>query len=254
MTATACHGNEAPTAASSPASSVPFLFLVPDSSPATAQQPARFWFSRGDLSDGAAMGQVEERFDPFVARVGGFQHNELQVDVSSGRASVSHAFEAPGDAMIAFSTVPRLVERDDDGSREQILLAQSVKCLRRVIAVGGDESPPSSALTARVGLPFEIVPVIDPLPLRAGDMLPLQVGEEEEGDAEPITVRVQRLPPGGASVIEHFRGTADDEGTVVVPIGDPGRYLIIAEHETETEGEVTRVDRATLCFDLEANR
>jgi hypothetical protein len=253
MAAMACRDDEPTPVASSPDSAPLSVFLVPEQPLAIARQPARFSFCRGDLRDGAAVGRIEDRFDTFVARVGGFQHNELSVDVVDGRAGVTHAFEVPGDAMIAFSTLPRLVERDAGERREPILLAQYVKCLLFVSADGRDRPRHSAALSARVGLPFEIVPVIDPLPLRPGEKLPLRV-RWYVGTEAPFAVRVQRSARGGAGVTDQLELSTDASGTVVVPMGDPGRYLITAERETQVPGEPTRVDRAVLCFDLGAKR
>ena len=92
-----------------------------------------------------------------------------------------------GDALVGFSTVPRAVTRRGAGGRvEEISLRHHVKTLLFVSRTGRDLPQPSAALSARIGLALEIVPLLDPLPLLPGHDLPMQVRFEGPGLAAAV--------------------------------------------------------------------
>jgi hypothetical protein len=230
----------------------PRLFLAAPSAHAALGAPVRLALRRGDLRDGAPLHRIDERFDPFVARVGGTQHNELAPDLAGGEAGVSHAFAGPGDALVGCSTLPRAVSLRG----EAVELVQHLKTLLFVSQSSRDLPAPSAALAERIGLQLELVPMIDPLPLLHGELLPMRLRFDGPGlaGAEVVVQLAPRRSP--AAVVEHFRGTTDEVGAVVMPIGDPGRYLVSAEHRVPpaTGNALPRVHRAVLTFDVGGKR
>lgn len=93
---------------------------MPEQVPAAAERRLWIHLARGDLDDGAPVAVLRERFNPFVARVGGTQHNDLEADTRGGTVGVEHRFAQLGDAMVGFSTEPRLVAWPmGDGATEE---------------------------------------------------------------------------------------------------------------------------------------
>lgn len=151
--------------------------------------------------------------------------------------------------MLGFSTSPRPVTR---GS-ERELVTHHVKVLQFVSRDGRDLPRPSAAMAHRLGLRFEIVPMIDPLPLLPGDSLPIRLRFDGPG-LEGVVVRVQLRRSDNDAVVEHFTGATDSVGAVNMTVGDPGRYLVTATHRVALAGAPDEVHVASLTFDVGVKR
>jgi hypothetical protein len=221
------------------------LFLWPAGA-ARLREPVRLELRSGDLHAAAVPAALPE-FDPLALRVGGFQDNGLAADLD-GSAGVTIAPPYAGDAMIGFSTRP--VRATWRGAPAQ--LAFHGKALLFVASRELEAPLASAALTRRIGLRLEIVPMVDPLPLLVGDSLPLQV--RFDGPSLPqAAVRVQHLRSNESPPREIALPATDEVGAVHVPIDAPGRYLVTAVHESQ--GAAGReVHVATLTFAIGGGR
>lgn len=248
-----CSGSPAEPSAEATASRVESavqpLYLIPETSPALVGRETRFTFHRGVLGANRILDRISVEFDPFMARVGGSQRNLLVADVVEGRAGVTHRFDLPGDALIGFSTRPRLVE----AGGERVLLSHHAKALQFVSRDGRDLPRTSAAMSHRLGLFFEVVPMTDPLPLLPGDSLPIRLRFNGPG-LTTVPVRVQMVPAKGGAVREHFAGKTDQVGAVHMVIGEPGRYLVTATHRIDRGAEPDEVHVASLTFQVGAKR
>jgi hypothetical protein len=221
--------------------------LRPTFARALVDHELRLELSIGDL-DGATQRAWPDRFDHFVARLGGWQ-GLLEPDDRDGTAGVSLAFTEPGDALVGYSTLPRRLGTDDDAA----IVSHHVKCMFPVRRDTAEPLPASAALSRRIGMPLELVPLIDPLTLLPGDDLPVQVRFDGPSLANaPIEVR-HRIP-GRRSPGSTFRGVTDDSGTAIVQIRGAGEHLVLASHEAQSVDGGRHIHRATLWFAIGAPR
>jgi hypothetical protein len=202
------------------------LLLLPDGPRAQVGRPFRLSFHGGGGIDGPVVTRLLDVFDPCMARVGGHQMNVLEPDVVGGQAGLTVKMPDDGNAMVGYSTKSRILQ----WRGERVRFSQHVKSLFIVARTARGVPVSSAAMSYRLGLRLEIVPMVDPVPLLPGDELPLQVrldGPELDG-AELV---FHWRPRGDdAESREVFRGRTDDAGTVVVPIRKPGRYVATVVH------------------------
>ena len=122
-----------------------------------------------------------------------------------------------------------------------------VKSLFFVAADPSEVPISSAALSYRLGLQLELVPMVDPLPLLPGDTLPIQVRYDgpELANTE-VTLAWHADRSGGLQPV--FRGTTDDVGSVDLPLAKAGHYRLTAIHEVHA-GRLVR-HHATMTFYL----
>lgn len=181
-------------------------------------------------------------FDPFALRVGGFQDNAVRVSVGDDGVGALLTPAQAGDTMVGCST--QAVRGHYRG--ELVSLVHHAKSLFFVAGDGVESPVASAALTSRMGLDLEIVPMIDPLPLLPGETLPLQVHFQGEALTDaPITVRWAAR--GGTEVAAELART-DAVGAVHVPIPAPGLCLVSVVHDRPGSGAGRTVHTASLTF------
>lgn len=239
LATTSCRESEGP-----PEAVAANLLLLPETSRAIVDRDFRLMFYDGLGADGAPLERLVDSFDPFMARVGGYQVNLLEPRIDGGAVCVDVRLPETGGSMVGFSTKPRRV-RWEDG--ETVLLSQHVKSLFPVTDSELHAPVPSAAVAYRLGLRLEIVSMLDPLPLLPRDQLPLQVrfdGPELAG----AEVEVRLSPRGGGDTEIVLRERTDDAGTVVLPIDRPGRYTARVTHDPVGSGMGREVHRAALTF------
>ena len=205
----------------------PQLCLLPaERAHALTREPFRLELRRGSRLDGIAAESLDETFDPFVVRLGGMQRT-IEPDVQDGRAGVSLVLDSVGDALVGFSATPRSVSLGG----QRVWLSQHVKTVFPVTRGPGDVPQPSASVSHRIGLDFEVVPLVDPVPLLAGDELPLRVRFRGPALAN-CTVRLHRVAgaAGNGNDAEDHVAVTDPVGTAVLPIGGAGTYLVTASH------------------------
>ena len=147
---------------------------------------------------------------------------------------------APDEQSLGCSTGPRRV----GGA----LLHQHAKSLFFVANDALEVPVSSAAMSYRLGLRLEIVPMLDPLPLLPGDALPVQVRFDGPELAKARIVLRWARPGGGSQVV--FQGTGDDVGSLDLPLEKPGRYLVTVVHEHVGSTGDREVHHATLTFPI----
>ncbi len=205
----------------------PLLLLPPSAADLAAREVPLL---RGFGPPGEAVRLPLPSFDPCVLRIGGRQWS-LEPVFEGGRARLplGPAGEAFGDAVLAFD------EGEIPGLRE------SGKLIFHLPPAGKNgKAEASPAVTARFGLEFELVPLLDPLPLGAGAELPLSLRFRGPG-LPGARVRASVLLPGsrkGFGVV--FEGWTDASGMILLPLASDGVWILRAEHRVLEEGRPLR--------------
>ena len=225
--------------------SAPAQLVLLDAEPAAAPRTLRVRVVAA--ADGGAATVARELCDPFLARLDGWQRNDLADAATAAGSSapdlgvVEVTFPSSGHALLALSTKPRIVRWHDAGGARDVKLRQHVKhvCAVRDPApvVGEAGGAPSPAVTAAVGFDVELVPLVDPLRLQAGDELPLRL----KGAGDGAVLRVRRRAALGARTAEASprtepgqRQPLDEQmadvpcrdGTALVPLPSAGAYVL----------------------------
>jgi hypothetical protein len=157
------------------------------------------------------LGAAPERIETLQFRAGDRQWNELRADVATGSAGLTLHCTAAGDAVVAASEL---------GGR------RFAKALFAVRDAGGSLPAPSAAASKRIGQAFEIVPMLDPRTLGAGDQLPLRL-RCDPGPLPPCTV-VAFWRSGGGEPQEAQRATPSADGSVVLTLAAAGDWFVLA--------------------------
>lgn len=208
------------------------LFLLPEGS-AAAGTPVALRIVTGALATPQPVAtDLLQASDAGIARLGGSQQNGLApLAAADGAARFDHAFAHGGDALLGVEL------RTTDGTWH------SCKHLRFVHQGGLQRPVSSAALAARIGHGLELVPMVDPLPLQPGDLLPVRVlraGPAVEG----ARVQIQH-----ASLAQPLAAVADRGGIARIAIQGRGLHLLTVTH---TEAGQTR--HASLTFAVEGVR
>ncbi len=191
----------------------------------------------GGLSRGVPLAWNEFRIDYLIAREGGEQWV-----IHPGKDVV---FKAPGSKLVAFSAKEKpLKGRGQSGG---IKVSYSSKAIIRVNPTGTAGPPAASSVTAKVGLPLEIVPLCDPISLKPGDDFPLQVvllGEGVKGAFVKAELEHGRTDPIAA-------GRTREGGFFDLRIYDYGKWLVTAKTLGRPGAEGERVLYvSTLLFEM----
>lgn len=179
----------------------------------------------------------------------------------------------PGTLLVGVSTGPRMIElsaedfneylkhdgvldvleaRTRSGSLDQSANERYSKHVKTLLRVGGESS---DTWMHRLGYPVEIVPLVDPAGLAAGDTLEALV----LADGEPLAGQLVYASHEGyhsheddGTHQEAVRTRTDDDGVVRVEISQPGRwYLRLIHMTTSAEEGVDYISNwATLTFEV----
>jgi hypothetical protein len=157
------------------------------------------------------LGAVPERIETLQFRAGDRQWNELRADLATGSPGLTLDCAAAGDAVVAASEL---------GGR------RFAKALLAIRDAAGSLPAPSAVASKRIGQAFEIVPLLDPRTLWAGDQLPLRV-RCDPGPLPPCAV-VSFWRSGDGEPQEAQRATTGPDGSLVLTIAAVGDWFVLA--------------------------
>ncbi len=209
---------------------------------ATIDRPIQLELVRDGL-DGDPASNWPTPFDQFVVRINDTQALIDPNDLASDAATVELHLDRVGDALVGFSTKPRPTT---DGTT-----CLHGKLLFPVCATSGRRPPSSAAVSQRIGLTFELVPMIDPVPLLPGTELPLRLRFDGPALANARVEVAYR--PETSERITTTTATTDAVGTAIVPIQGRGEYLLTATHQVSTGNAIHR-HSTSLYFQIGAPR
>lgn len=164
---------------------------------------------------------AEANVGQFIVRQSGGQRT-VETDSAASR-EIALAFERPGYALVAVGAG----SASQKGFRDS--WQRTTYCTKFIVRVSDGSPkapPPGTGLTAKVGGKVEIVPLMDPTQMSAGDDLPVRC--YFEGD-KLVGQAVTAIAPDGTSQ----SGNTDAVGATHFRMSEAGRWTVRFEREVE---------------------
>jgi hypothetical protein len=196
------------------------LLLLPPSKEEALDGPVDLRLRRGERLPGLRAGLLPH-FDSAALRISGEQRT-LEAATLRGREGFYFSFDRlrriSGDAAFAFATVP------ENGVQDCGKVLFVLPASRR------SRPKASPAITARFGVEFEIVPLLDPLALGPGAELPIRLRFRGPG-ISGVLLKAEVWALGERKTSgQVFEGISDASGMVLVPIRVAGLVVLRARY------------------------